>query len=126
MILSIAWKEYREHRTVWLFMALVATVLIILVTQIYPALNLGLKQGETTTYLVVVAVGAVLTYGVVCGAMLLAGEREGSTLGFLDAVTGQRLPLWVAKLLPGLTFCLLQGLLIGTVSYLCFPEHAAA
>src|SRR5262249_44233007 len=26
----------------------------------------------------------------------------------------------------GLTFCLLQGLLIGTVSYLCFPEHADA
>ncbi|HMF15402.1 MAG TPA: hypothetical protein VKE94_23970, partial [Gemmataceae bacterium] len=123
MIASMAWKEYREHRTVWFFMALVASVLVVLVTQVYPALHWGPQQGETITYLLVVTVGAVLTYGVVCGAMLLAGEREGSTLPFLDALLGRRLPLWFSKLLPGVFFCFLQGLFIGTVAYACFPEN---
>jgi len=126
VIASVAWKEYREHRTVWFFMALVASVLVVLVTQVYPALNVGPRHEETALYLLVVTVGAVLTYGIVCGSMLLAGEREGSTLAFLDALLGQRLSLWFAKLLPGVFFCLLQGLVIGAVAYACYPTATGA
>jgi hypothetical protein len=124
MIVSLAWKEYREHRIVWVFMALVAVVLIVLVTQVYPALNIGSRPGDTAMYLLVAAVGSVLTYGVVCGAMLLAGEREGSTLAFLDALTGRRLPIWFAKLVPGVGFCLMMGLFVGGVAAAASSDRA--
>src|SRR5262245_58784615 len=102
-------------------MALVATILTILVTQLYPALNVSSQPSDTATYLLVVAAGSALTYGVVCGAMLLAGEREASTLTFLDALTGQRLPVWFAKLFPGVVLSLLQGLFVAALAVLTFP-----
>jgi hypothetical protein len=120
----MAWKEYREHRIVWVFMALVAVILIILVTQVYPVLSIGSRPGDTGMYLLVVAVGSVLTYGVVCGAMLLAGEREGSTLAFLDALTGRRFPIWCAKLIPGVCLCLLMGLFVGAVAAAASSDRA--
>ena len=42
------------------------------------------------------------TYGLICGAMLLAGERGVGTLPFLDALPGLRWRLWLAKCLAGL------------------------
>ena len=125
MIFTVAWKEYREHRIVWLFMAVAATVLTVLVTQIYPALNIGAQASDTALYLLVAAAGSVLTYGVVCGAMLLAGERESSTQTFLDALTGRRLRIWFAKLFPGVVFCLLQGGFVAGVAALAYPAEAA-
>jgi hypothetical protein len=125
VIATVAWKEYREHRTVWFFMAVVAVALIVVVTQVYPAINVGTRPSDTAAYLIVAAIGSVLTYGIVCGAMLLAGERELVTLPFLDALTGQRLPVWFAKLLPGGFFCTLQGLFVGVVAAVAYQPGEA-
>jgi hypothetical protein len=129
MIATVTWKEYREQRTVWFFMGLMATILIVLVTQVYPFLSNSVQSGDTKLHLLIAAAGCVLTYGVVCGAMLLAGERESSTLAFLDALVGQRLPVWCAKLIPGALFCLSQGLFIGILAAIACPadvDHAAS
>lgn len=121
MIGAVAWKEYREHRPVWLAMILVATVLIIFITQVLPALGFTTLASDSVVQLMVAAAGAVLTYGIVCGSMMLAGERELSTLAFLDALTGRRFPVWAAKLLPGAAFCLLQALFVAGLTLLVAP-----
>jgi hypothetical protein len=128
MILTVTWKEYREQRTVWFFMALMATILVVLVTVVYPSLNNGVQPGDTRLHLLIATAGCVLTYGVVCGAMLLAGERESSTLAFLDALTGQRMPVWGAKLIPGMLLCLSQALFVGVLAAVACPadvDHSA-
>jgi hypothetical protein len=121
MIAAMAWKEYREQRTVCFFIALMAVILILLVTQVYPALNNATQPGETALHLMIASAGCVLTYGIVCGSMLLAGEREASTLGFLDSLTGRRLPVWCAKLIPAVVLCLLQGLFVGALAAFTYP-----
>jgi hypothetical protein len=122
VILSLAWKEYREHRPVWITMALVATTLLVVITQVFPALGILSLPSDSITHVIVAAAGSVLTYGVVCGAMMLAGERELGTLAFLDALTGQRFPVWFAKMLPGTILCVLQGLLVAAVAMVLIPE----
>jgi hypothetical protein len=121
MIATMAWKEYREQRTVCFFIALMAVVLILLVTQVYPALNNGTQSSDTSLHLMIASAGCVLTYGIVCGSMLLAGEREASTLGFLDALTGRRLPVWCAKLIPAVVLCIVQGLFVGSLAAFLYP-----
>src|SRR6516164_6054960 len=41
--------------------------------------------------------GMAACYGVVCGAMMFAGEQEGGTLVFLDIFLGRRGLLWMGK-----------------------------
>ena len=41
----------------------------------------------------------VVTYGLVSGALLLAGELDEGTMVFLDCLTGQRGTLWRANAL---------------------------
>jgi hypothetical protein len=120
MIAALVWKEYREHRAVWISMVLVALGLLLFTSQV--PLIFSLAATDVSTYLLVSAGGCVLTYGVVCGSMLLAGERELGTLAFLDSLTGQRLPLWFAKVLPGLGFCLLQSVVVAILTALIMPQ----
>ena len=55
--------------------------------------------------MVVLAVVLVAwAYGLICGAMLLAGEREMGTLPFLDALPGLRAAA-VAGEVPGRRAC---------------------
>ena len=39
MMLQIAWKEYREHRSVWLAMAVIGSMLVIGPAVLLPALE---------------------------------------------------------------------------------------
>jgi hypothetical protein len=55
----------------------------------------------------------VWAYGMICGAMLLAGEREEGTLGFLDTLPLSRFRLWLVKGQLGLV------LLGGQIVVLC-------
>jgi hypothetical protein len=56
-----------------------------------------------------------VAYGLVCGSMMLAGEREGRTLDFLDVHSGRRAPVWRAKALTGAVFTVVQALLLAGV-----------
>src|SRR5262245_19169337 len=59
-----------------------------------------------------------VTYGLVCGAMMLAGEREAGTLVFLDVFSGRRGLLWLGKLLIGVVLALSEALAVALVLHL--------
>lgn len=106
MIASLLWKEYREHRAIWIALALVAFAAIIGLPWAFPP-----EQAYEQSYRdaqVVIAVVLAWCYGIVCGAMLLAGEHENGTQPFLDNLPIARLPVWLIKVLAGSLFLLLQ------------------
>jgi hypothetical protein len=122
MMLQMAWKEYREHRPVWLAMAAIGALLVIGMAVVLPALESNPSAQSDLLNMVMAAVGAVMTYGLVCGAMMFAGERETGTLAFLESLTGRHLPVWRAKVLAGALFCILQGLAVAGVALAVAPE----
>jgi ABC-type transport system involved in multi-copper enzyme maturation permease subunit len=107
MIGSLLWKEYREQRAVCLALALLAVLILI------PAVLISAPEGiHTQRYLgenlAVIALVLAWTQGLVSGAMLLAGETEAGTAGFLHTLPGQRRIVWWAKFLAGLGYVLAQ------------------
>jgi hypothetical protein len=106
------WKEYREHRSIWLAMAVLA-ILALVGTRVFfdptsrPDLadSLGLVLGMVTA-------GLVIMQGLVCGAMMLAGERESRTTAFLNMLPESRHTLWFAKVLIGAVFTLVYTLCV--------------
>jgi hypothetical protein len=109
VIRTVAWKECREQATVWVAVAALAVLALV-------GVRFGFADHGTPDEgmaLVLVAVGLAVTYGLVCGAMMLAGEVEGGTLAFLDTLPAPRRQVWGAKFLAGLLLALFQGLLLG-------------
>ncbi len=114
MISALVWKEIREHRAIWLAMVVLTSVL-----------GLGLSRLVAPTDPLLAIAVATLTnlgmaagYGVVCGAMMLAGEHEGGTLSFLDIFLGRRGQLWFAKFAIGATLALGEALTVAFLLYL--------
>jgi hypothetical protein len=110
----LLWKEYRQQRAIWLAIAFLAIFLVVVL-----ALTMGHGGGpqafrddtiRTTLMMTVLALG--VAYGIVCGSLLLAGEKEDRTLDFLDGLSGQREPVWRKKAAAGLLFTLAQGLVL--------------
>lgn len=124
MIAVLVWKEYREHRWVWLSLAVVAAVSVAALGRLYEALmtaralarqtELGWSAGETVQAAAAFVVVAV--YGALCGAMLLAGERESGTLAFLNWLRVRRSDLWWVKYLVGLVLTGCQAVVITVVA----------
>jgi len=115
VIASLLWKEYREHRSVWIAMTLLAVVsLAVAIEALMPQ---GWRAASQDTVAAVVGGALILTgmYGLVCGAMMFAGERESRGMAFLDILPLGRLELWSVKLLVGAVFVLLySGVVIAT------------
>lgn len=111
MILALGWKEMREQSTVWVAVAALGVLFGLALASAAPgAPDPGLDEKA----LLVLAVAALAaTYGLVCGATMLAGEEEAGTLPFLDTLPVPRRRVWAGKLLAGLVLTLLQGLLLG-------------
>jgi hypothetical protein len=108
MIGTLAWKEHREHQGIWLTMA-VMTV----------AVGWGLprivSQGDHVVFMAVsllTTLGMTVAYGVVCGAMMFAGEHEGGTLVFLDIFHGRRGRLWFGKAAVGTVLIITEALAV--------------
>src|SRR5439155_25830736 len=78
----------------------------------------GIRAVDATTngVLILIPIGLAMTYGLVCGAMLLAGEDEGGTQVFLDTLPALRRQVWASKLLPGVLLTLCQGLALAAVA----------
>jgi hypothetical protein len=118
MIRTLAWKEYREQRGLWLAIALVAVL---------ATLNIGLlargglerASHDTEIRMIMLAVlfNLIAAQGLVCGAQLFAGEKEPGTLAFLDVLSGLRRPLWRTKLLVGTLLTLGQALVLFVIIY---------
>src|SRR5690349_13782202 len=120
----LLWKEYRQQRTFWLAILVLAVLLVVAFAetqgqgngwQVYqeerirPTLNLAL-------------ICLMLAQGIVSGALLLAGEYEDGTLVLLDSATGQRTPVWLRKCLAGMILTLSQSLaLMALAAGLQFP-----
>jgi hypothetical protein len=111
MILTMAWKEMREHQGIWLTMVFMSV-----------GLGLGLSKivalGDANLAAPVAALtflGLAATYGVVCGAMMFAGEHEGGTLVFLDIFLGRRGLLWMGKFAIGAVLVMTQALAVAAV-----------
>lgn len=107
MIRTLVWKEYREHRAIWLTLAVVGGAGLFGLSQLMaPEGFLGSSGARES--LQTVAVLFAWTYGLVCGAMLLANEQEAGTMTFLDILPARRLQLWLVKCSFGLLLLLAQ------------------
>ncbi len=108
MIITLTWKEFREHLPIWLTMVVMTCTvgggLVGLVSGNDPVLAQNLAG--------IAILGLAATYGVVCGAMMLAGEHESGTLSLLDIFLGRRGLLWTAKVAIGLLLTLSQALAV--------------
>ncbi len=115
---ELCWKEYREHRPVWLVIAVTTVVLVLGLGAALAPGGLGTVahdpqlRGALEGLVLVMAVA----YGLVCGSMMLAGEREAGTLVFLDTLAGRRASVWTTKALLGAGFTLAQALLLAGVA----------
>lgn len=107
MIRALMWKEYREHRAIWLTMALVGGAGLYGLSQLMGPVW-GMNFQSVHESLQSVAVLFAWAYGLICGAMLLANEQESGTLTFLDMLPVRRVDLWLVKSLFGLVLLLAQ------------------
>ena len=119
MIFTLAWKEIREHQGVWITMVFMSIVLGLGLSKI---VALGGDPGVALPVATLTILGMAATYGVVCGAMMLAGEHEGGTLVFLDIFHGRRGRLWSGKLAIGALLTLTQALAVAALLYKLQPE----
>jgi hypothetical protein len=121
MMHSLAWKEYREGWAIWVALALLGTGTVFLTPVFLDLLGQNDPQQQRLSVLISLIVLAV-TYGVVTGSMLLAGERESQTLVFLDALTARRSGVWTSKVLIGLAFAAAQGIALTIPFVLAAPQ----
>lgn len=107
MIRVLLWKEYREHRAIWLTLAFVSGAGLYGLSRLMGPLW-GLSYSGARESLQSVAVLFAWTYGLVCGAMLLANENEAGTMTFLDILPVRRIELWLVKCLFGVFLLVAQ------------------
>ena len=122
MISRLAWKEYREGRSIWLALALLGAGSIFVLPVFLDFLGQTDPRQQRGGVIIALVVLSV-TYGLVAGSMLLAGEREGQTLTFLDVLSASRRRLWHGKLLVGIVLALTQGLVLAAVYRVGAPEE---
>src|SRR5438309_1129053 len=113
MIPALAWKEYREQRGLWLAIGILAWLLALNIALLARG---GLEAAPNDVFVRQTIVGLLfslmVTQGVVCGAHLLAGERDAGTLAFLDTLSSQRFFLWTTKLIVGSLLTVAQALVL--------------
>lgn len=125
MIASIAWKEYREHRAFWVVLVGLTVLVLAGMSQF---VGTGSPWGQGNDPAILTAIGAfVMTgmYGLVCGGMMIAGERESRAIPFLDNLPASRAELWWAKLFVGTVLTGSHALVtVGIMSWLELPKQA--
>lgn len=111
MMLTLLWKEFREHWSIWLTMVVMTGLFGLGIAHIPDTRDTTGNAG-----MAILAMAAV--YGVVCGSMMFAGEREGGTLVFLDIFLGRRDLLWLGKFFIGVLLVVTQALAVALTFYL--------
>jgi ABC-type transport system involved in multi-copper enzyme maturation permease subunit len=124
MIRVLLWKEYHEHRLVWLMLAFVGLALLIGVPQVAQLFEGATAPRDQGIMLETTALAVAWVYGLVCGGMMLAGEQENGTLAFLDALPVRRISVWLVKAFAGFGFVVtLAAVLAGGMSYALAEQH---
>ncbi len=98
----LVWKDLRQQRAIWLVVALAAAAGVATLSAL---LRPG---GNREDMLVGVLWFAAWGYGLVCGSLLLAGETEDGTQGFLDLLPATRRRMWRVKAMTGAGLLLAQ------------------
>jgi ABC-type transport system involved in multi-copper enzyme maturation permease subunit len=108
------WKEYREHRAVWLTLAVLAVGSLVIAAEFLAPEGWSRASPDHAGALAGGALILAAMYGLVCGAMMFAGERESRSMLFLDTLPVSRAEVWWAKCLLGIAFTLLySGIVVG-------------
>jgi hypothetical protein len=113
----LLWKEYRQQRAIWLAVALLG-IFLVLILGLALGQGSGLeafRDGSIRPTLIVIILALGVTYGIVSGALLLAGEKEDHTLDFLDGLAGERGPVWHRKATAGALFTLAQAIVMSVL-----------
>jgi hypothetical protein len=113
MTRTLVWKEFREHWAVWLSLMLATAGGI---AGIFGLISPGRNRDELLIGLMWFSSWG---YGLVCGALLLAGETEEGTQMFLDCLPSTRRRLWRIKAVTGLCLLTLQ-----TLAYIAIGHFA--
>jgi ABC-2 family transporter protein len=115
MLSVLLWKEYREHRMVWGALAFLGAAMVLSRPIL---LGAGLIDPRSEARQIVLAISALLVgvYSLICGAMMLAGERENGTMPYLDALPGLRRRVWQGKFVAGLLLVVAQIVLLMSLS----------
>jgi hypothetical protein len=119
MMRALFWKDYREQRAVGAVVLAVAALVLGAVRWVLA--REGGQYEHQAQVLLSVAAAFAWAYGVVGGALLLAGEREGATQTFLDTLLASRRRLWGAKALTGLSLTAVQALALVGLSLYFLP-----
>jgi hypothetical protein len=116
MIGALLWKEYREQRIAWAAIALVGAATVYgLPILVAPGRGIA-SDWQARGYVGAAVIFVAWAYGLICGAMLLAGEREMGTLAFLDVLPSFRAQLWRVKCLAGVLLVAGQIAVLMTLS----------
>jgi hypothetical protein len=110
MILPLAWKEYREQRSIWLILLATSLIALYAVVQIFAPAAATQIHRDLLVVMVVILVATAGIYGVVCGSLLLAGEDESGMQPFLHRHAGWRFRIWIGKFLIGSILTITFGL----------------
>lgn len=115
MIRAICWKEFREQWVVALAILTFAALAMTLMAQFTDAAAGGgwTQMGARE----VMPAGLAYLAGAVCGAILLADEKEVGTLEFLDTLPGRRRDLWLGKAVFGVAATTAQAGVLGGLAY---------
>jgi ABC-type transport system involved in multi-copper enzyme maturation permease subunit len=108
---TLFWKEYREHRGVWLVLAFLGVTSVVSANVLTDWFRLRAPQETAVLFAFLIT----FIYGLICGALMLAGEYENRTLEFLDILGGRRTHIWVTKATAGAAFTLAQALFLWVV-----------
>jgi len=121
MFTAMLWKEYRDGRTVWTALALLGVSTLVIVPVVAQLFDLPHDQDQSRVLFLLEV--WLIVYGMVGGSLFLAGERESSTLPFLDLLQPRRGLIWLYKVLAGGIFILLMGGLFAVLYGITHAQH---
>ncbi len=117
MMRVLFWKEYREHRSIWLAMLVLSAMILFALFELLDPPGEISSHSQKPEFIAGVAMALSAIYGLVCGSIMLAGERESGSIGFLDSLSASRSSVWWVKLIAGGSLTLAQALGVGGLAF---------
>jgi hypothetical protein len=126
MIRAIVWKEWREQRAIALAVLAFGVLALALTAQFAEPAAGGSPWSQSGTR-ELMAQGLAYLAGTVCGAMLLADEKEIGTMEFLDTLPAHRRNLWTGKVAFGVGLALLQAAIMAglAIAFGCVDQRVS-
>jgi ABC-type transport system involved in multi-copper enzyme maturation permease subunit len=130
MMRSILWKEWREQRSIALALLAFGAGAIALTVQVAnpsSGAGTGILGLDSAGSRQMIALALAYLAGSVCGAMLLADEKESRTMEFLDSLPCRRRTIWLGKGVFGVLFTIAQciGITVLGVALGCLDAEAS-